>query len=393
MQYFYQINILLIYQVEKNLQVGVKQMDFNYEKPIIAVTGSAGKTMVKTLISAILRERWIIFESKDYYNTFQNTEEHVKQISFIHRAVVLEYGMAFPGAITEHCRNIQPNISVITNVGLAHIGNFEGKVENLAAAKSELIKGMNPLGILFINSDDENSKLLHTHGFTGTIFTVGIDFEADYKAEKVAYSENGMTFMVTLQGKDYEFLIPVFGIHNVYNALFSIGVADKLGFSPKEMQQGLSNVKKPNHRLDIHRLKDGITVIDDTVHAHPPAMKAAIDVLMSIATKKKIAVLGTMPELGEYSKEYHEDLGRYITTKNIDFLYTYGGYSVNIGLGAIAAGFPEDKVNHKKVAHRKILHQELVALIEPGTTILVKGASRLDMYETVRFLCDYYKIE
>lgn len=368
-------------------------MVFNDEKPIIAVTGSAGKTTVKTLVSSILRERWVVFESNDYNNTTEKTKEHAQQITFIHRAVVLEYGMAYPGVITEHCQIIRPNIGIITNVGLAHIGNFQGNVELLAAAKSELIKGLNPTGILFINGDDQNSKLLHTNSFTGKMFTVGIESEADYQARDVAYSKEGMTFKLTLDKKEYLFFIPILAKHNVYNALFAIGVAHQLGFSPSEMQTGFKNVKKPNHRLDIHRLKDGITVIDDTVHAHPPAMKAAIDVLIAIGGKKKIAILGSMPELGDKIDEYHKDVGSYLANKNIDFLYTYGNISVNIGVGAIEAGFPADKVNHKTPLYRKVLHRELTKLIEPGSTILVKGASRLDMFETVRFLCDYYKIE
>ncbi len=365
----------------------------NAEKPIIAVTGSAGKTMVKTMVSAILRERWVVFESKDYYNTVDKTMVHADEISFVHRAAVLEYGMAFPNAITEHCRIIQPNISVITNVGLAHIGNFEGKVELLAAAKSELIKGMNPSGFLFMNADDPNSKLLHTNNFTGKILTVGIESKADYQASKIDYSEDGMTFRLILKGKEYIFLIPILGKHNVYNALFAIGVADQLGFLPTEMQTGLQTMKKPNHRLAIFQLKDGITIIDDTVHSHPPAVKAAIDVLMHLSNRKKIAILGSMPELGERTYQDYDDIGRYVASKKIDFLYTFGKSSVHIGEGAINAGYPANQVKHYKQSLIKVMHRELADSIEPRSTILVKGASRLNMYETVRFLCDHFKIE
>ena len=365
----------------------------NVEKPIIAITGSAGKTMVKTMVSEILREKWVVFESKDYYNTVDKTMVHADEISFIHRAAVLEYGMAFPGAITEHCQIIQPNIGVITNVGLAHIGNFEGKVELLAAAKSELIKGMDPSGILFLNADDPNSKLLHTHNFTGKIFTVGLSSKADYQASQIDYSENGMTFRVILKEKEYTFLIPVYGEHNVYNALFAIGVADQLGFLPTVLQTGLKNMKKPNHRLAIHRLKDGITIIDDTVHSHPPAVKAAIDVLMHIGEQKKIAILGSMPELGERTYQDYDDVGRYVASKKIDFLYTFGKSSVHIGEGAINAGYPASQVKHYKQSLIKVMHRELADSIEPRSTILIKGASRLNMYETVRFLCDHFKIE
>jgi len=365
----------------------------NTQKPIIAVTGSAGKTMVKTMVSAILRERWVVFESKDYYNTVDKTMVHADEISFIHRAAVLEYGMAFPGAISEHCQIIQPNIGVITNVGLAHIGNFEGKVELLAAAKSELIMGMNPSGILFMNADDPNSKLLHTNNFKGKILTVGIASKASYQARKIGYSEHGMTFTLSLKGQEYPFSIPIFGEHNVYNALFAIGVADQLGFLPTEMQTGLQTMKLPNHRLAIHRLKDGITIIDDTVHSHPPAVKAAIEVLMHIGKGKKMAILGSMPELGERTYQDYEDVGRYVASKRLNFLYTFGKSSVHIGEGAIKAGYPANQVKHYKQSLTKVMHRELADSIEPGWTILVKGASRLNMYETVRFLCDHFKPE
>lgn len=367
-------------------------MDFNLEKPIIAVTGSAGKTMTKTLIASVLREEWIVFESNDYNNTTEKTKEHANRISFIHRAAVLEYGMAYPGVITEHCKIIKPNIGVITNIGFAHIGNFNGNLKELAAAKSELISGLNPSGMLFINADDENSKLLHIDGFTGELITVGINKKADYIAKEVEYSSQGMTFKTILGGQEHSITIPIFGIHNVYNALFAIGVADKLGFSPEEIKMGLVNVKKPEHRLDVKCLRDGIIVIDDTVHAHPTAMKAALDVLAAIGNGQKIAILGSMPELGDRINEYHEEIGAYAASKNIDFLYTYGNISINIGLGAIDAGFPPNKVKHKTPLYRRVLHRELLSLIKPGASILIKGASRLNMFETVNFLCEQYKV-
>jgi len=368
-------------------------MLLNGEKPIIAVTGSAGKTTVKNLVAAILREKWVVFEANDYNNTTEKTKEHVQRISFIHRAAVVEYGMAYPGVITEHCSILRPNIGIITNIGLAHIGNFDGSIEQLAEAKSELLKGVASEGMFFINADDENSKLIPINTFKGMLFTVGIDSDSDYQAANVKYTEDGMAFTVNLDGVDHNFICPMLGKHNVYNALFAIGVADQLGFSPMDMKKGLKNVKSPEHRLGIHKLKNGIIVIDDTVHAHPTAMKAALDVLEAVGKKKKIAILGSMPELGDRINEYHEEIGSYAATKGIDFLYTYGNVSVNIGIGAICSGFPANKVSHKTPLYRKVMHRELIEMIEPETVILVKGASRLKMYETVEFLCDYYKVD
>jgi len=366
-------------------------MNFRENMPVIAITGSAGKTTVKTLISSILREKWIVFESGDYNNTTEMTKKHAGQINAIHHAAVLEYGMAYPGVIKEHCSIIKPNIGVITNIGLAHIGNFGGDISRLAAAKSELIEYMEPDGLLILNADDENSKLLKTDGFKGTIVKTGIDRDADYNAGDVEQLEDGMSFTVKLRGIDTRIFLPMAGVHNINNALLAVAVADRLGFDADEIEEGLGNAGKPKHRLDMHRLKDGITVIDDTVHAHPTAMKAAIDVLAKIGHGQKIAVLGSMPELGNEINEYHEKIGQYAAQSGIDFLFTYGVVSEYIGIGAIANGFPEDKVRHKTPLYRRVMHRELTQLIQPGATVLVKGASRLNMVETVDFLCEEYK--
>ena len=364
----------------------------NEEKFIIAVTGSAGKTTVKTLVAAVLREKWIIFESSEYYNTTDKTELHVNQINYIHRGVVLEYGMAYPGVISKHCKIIRPNIGIITNVGLSHIGNFESDIEKLAASKSELIEGMYPKGLLFLNADDENSKLLHTNKFQGKIFTVGIKNEAQYKAKEVKFLEDGMNFSITLDGTDHNFDIPLYGEHNVYNALFAIGVANILGFNAIEIQTGFNNMKKPKHRLNIYHLKKGITLIDDTIHAYPASMKAAIDVLTQIGKGKKIAILGRMTELGEKRIEFHEYIGSYVASKNLDYLYTYGNTSFNISNGALNAGLPSSRIKHYANSNKEAMNNDLLKIIDEDSTILVKGASQLNLYDTVLFLKNYYKI-
>ncbi|KAF1083823.1 UDP-N-acetylmuramoyl-tripeptide--D-alanyl-D-alanine ligase [Sporotomaculum syntrophicum] len=365
-------------------------IDISVKRPVIAVTGSAGKTSTKTMIAAIMRTKYITFESSDYWNRTDHTEQHVKLIGPIHRVVVLEYGMAYPGVITRHCELIQPKISVITNVGLAHIGNFAGKIERIAAAKSEIIHGMDPDGVLFVNADDHNSKLLETNAFKGTLKTVGIDTQADYQAKNVNFSENGMYFELFLGEKEYSFSIPIFGRYHVYNALFAIAVADCLGFSPEEIQQGFNEMKKPRHRLDIYRHAEDITIIDDTVHAFPDAMRGAIDVLIEMAGKKKVAVLGSMPGLSDKHPEEHWKIGEYLKEKKVDYIFTYGNISKNIVIGAVAAGFPPDKARHYSRTAKQLLHQDLAKLIEPGWTILVKGASGLNMYDTVRYLNKHF---
>ncbi|MGE8000099.1 YheC/YheD family protein [Lysinibacillus sp. NPDC093190] len=351
--------------------------------PIIAITGSAGKTTSKAFLASILSEKWNIFESKDYWNTTEHTKKHKEEINASHEAVVLEYGMAYPGIITNHCNIIQPNISIITNIGLAHVGNFDGDIKGVAKAKSELIHGMDQNGLLILNKDDDNSKYLETQQFKGKILTVGIHRTADYQAYDIQYKDIGMTFKIKLHGQEIAMYVPILGEHHVYNALNAVAVADFLGFSPADIKAGL-NFKKPPRRLTIYNCRDDITLIDDTVHSHPQGVRAAIDVLTNIAKKRKVAIIGQMRELGDLREEEYRKVGEYIYEQDIDLFITYGFRTEEMGAAAKAIGMDPSKIYH--FLNKDDLHALLEKVIKPHDTILVKGASKTNMFDTVKFL-------
>ncbi|MHA6260166.1 YheC/YheD family protein [Sporosarcina sp. CAU 1771] len=355
--------------------------------PIIAITGSAGKTTSKAFLASILSKKWNIFESKDYWNTTEHTIKHEAEINESHKAVVLEYGMAYPGVITDHCSIIKPNISIVTNVGLAHVGNFDGDIKKVAKAKSELIHGMDQKGILVINKDDPNSKFLETSRFKGQIVTTGILSSADYKAYAVTYGDNGMNFKMKLKGQEISLFIPILGEHHVYNALNAIAIADYLGFTPLEIKLGLL-FKKPPRRMTIYNCQDNITLIDDTVHSHPQGVKAAIDVLCSIGKHRKIAIIGQMRELGELREEEYRKVGDYVCEQEVDVLITYGFRTEEIGDQAKLKGFSPENSYH--FTNREKLHDLLAKMIQKDDTILVKGASKTNMFDTVKFIDDSF---
>ncbi|MGE7987019.1 YheC/YheD family protein [Lysinibacillus fusiformis] len=366
------------------------QVEVPKNLPIIAITGSAGKTTTKAFVGSILSKKWNVFESKDYWNTTEHTKKHKEEINDSHQAVVLEYGMAYPGIITNHCSIIQPNISIVTNIGLAHVGNFDGDVRGVAKAKSELIHGMDQQGLLILNKDDENSRYLETQQFKGKMLTVGIKRDADYRAYDLQYKDIGMAFKMKLHGQEIELYIPILGEHHVYNALNAVAVADHLGFSPLDIQAGL-NFKKPPRRLTIYNLRDDITVIDDTVHSHPQGVRAAIDVLTNIAKKRKVAIIGQMRELGVLREEEYRKVGEYIYEEGIDEFITYGFRTDEMSNAAIEMGMDPSKVHH--FINKDALHALLDNLIKPHDTILVKGASKTNMFETVKYLDQTLKEE
>lgn len=356
--------------------------------PVIAITGSAGKTTTKEMLAAILSQRWNILKTKGNANAPKHTAMYARRVTSRHRAVVLEFGMSRHGQIRRSSQIIQPNIGIVTNVGTAHIGNFKGSIKGIANTKSDLIRYMKPKGLLVLNLDDGNSKLLDTKNFKGKILYVSQKNPSDFKAENIKFERFGMSFEIKINNKMHEFFIPVFGKHNIYNALFAIAVSDYLGFTPSEIKNGLRRYIRPSRRLSVYRLKNNITLIDDTFSANPNAVKAAIDVMSTIGKGKKMAVLGTMLEMGRYKTKGHMDVGKHIARRKIDMLYTYGFDAVYIAQGALEEGFP--KRNIKSFVNQDKLFRELIKEVIPNTTMLFKASHGMQLNQTVKRLRRYY---
>ncbi len=352
--------------------------------PVIAVTGSAGKTTTKEMIASILRGRWNIFKSASNWNLPANTRKHAKQIHARHRAAVLEFGMLRKGHIRKHCQLIKPGYGVITNVGTAHIGNVGNRVQGIARAKSELIRYMRKTGTLVLNADNANSKLLSVKRFRGRLLKVGIRNKAHYKAHGIRSLGRGIAFRVRLNGKEERFFIPCMGVHNVYNALNAIAITHSLGFTAGEIRKGLAKYPIPYRRLVRTELPRRITLIDDTFSSNPDATKAALDTLALVKRKRKIAIIGYMKDMGKYARKAHLAVGKYAAGKRLTRLYTVGKLGRYIASGAKNAGFPATRI--RSFASRPQLHKALAGTIKPDTAILVKGTHLLQLEKTVSFL-------
>ncbi|MBP1989177.1 UDP-N-acetylmuramoyl-tripeptide--D-alanyl-D-alanine ligase [Paenibacillus eucommiae] len=342
-------------------------------RPIIAITGSAGKTTTKEMLASILQRRWKTFKSFQNGNDVWFTTQYTKQINASHRAVVLEYGMKHAGDIRRHCQLIRPDIGIVTNVGKAHMGHFNRGITGIAAAKSELIQHMNANGMLFINKDDVHSNLLSYGRFKGQVVTIGAKHKANYQAQNIRYTNQGMNFEVRLRGKLHSFFIKAFGTCNVYNALFAVAAAHRLGCPVQQIRSGLLNYEQPYARLTVHRLRNGSILINDSFNTKPE-LDAALDVLTHVGGKgRKVAVLGMIQDMGVYRKHMHREVGKQLADKRIDYLYTFGSHAKQIGLGAIAAGFSSQKVSSEKNMSR--LRKKLMGELRPGTTLLFKGST------------------
>lgn len=219
----------------------------------------------------------------------------------------------------------KPTGCVITNIGTSHIGNL-GSRENILKAKLEILKGLNKDGFVLINNDND---LLHDWLKNNTkykVYTYGIENKSTYMAKNVKQSQDNSEFDIN----ETKVKVPIGGIHFVYNAICAFAIGDILGIEKDKIINGIAEFKLTSKRMDIELINDNIKVINDSYNASYDSMKAVLDVMGKIKANRKIAVLGNMLELGDYTKKLHEKVGEEVIKNKIDILITVGEYAENI---------------------------------------------------------------
>jgi len=288
---------------------------------------------------------------------------------------VLEMGMSGLGEIALLASLALPSIGVITNIGEAHIALL-GSRDNIARAKNELLVSMGTNGRAFLNGDDPYLQKMG-ESFPGASFYYGFDETADLRAVSYHSSENGLEFSVRAAGdQTQEFWLPYFGKHNVYNALAAIAVGLHLGVEYEDIRRGLAEAKFSAMRMEIKESGRGVRIINDAYNASPFSMKAALQALMDQAGgKKTMAVLGDMLELGEFARDSHLDVGRYLSGLSPDYLVTVGENAALIARGASEAGLPENRIFAAEDSREAIMHLRSLEL--QGYCLLLKGSRRM----------------
>lgn len=285
--------------------------------PIIAITGSAGKTSTKDLVHAALSKKYNVFKTPGNKNNeigLPMTLLNLKNEDI----AVLEMGMNHFKEISYLTNIVKPDIAIINNIGTAHIGNL-GSKENILKAKLEILEGLNELSKVIINNDDE---LLNDWAKNNqndyNILTYGLKNESNIIVTNVELESLSSSFIY----KDEKIIVPIPGVQYVSNALAAILVAEIFKTSPKEIMEGIKNVELSSNRMDI-KTNNGITIINDTYNANIDAVLYAVKNLGTF-TGRKIACLGDMLELGDFSKEIHSSLGEKINKDDVDILITVG---------------------------------------------------------------------
>ncbi|HHX87154.1 MAG TPA: UDP-N-acetylmuramoyl-tripeptide--D-alanyl-D-alanine ligase [Firmicutes bacterium] len=365
----------LIVQVGDTL-TALQQLASAYRRrftlPVIAVTGSSGKTTTKDLISSVLSGSQKVLKTAGNLNNEIGLPLTLLSLTGRHQAAVVEMGMSAPGEITALARVARPQVGVITNVGPAHLEQL-GSLEGVARAKQELLNFMGGQGVAVLNGDDPLVREMGQN-FPGKVYYYGFK-TGDYRAAGWSASGEGSKFQVCFpDGQDYPFELSVPGKHMVENALAAIAVGSLFNLSPFQIARGLASCRFAGGRLQIRRAGK-VTLIDDSYNANPASMKASLQVLRQLGGSKTVAVLGDMLELGPTAPQAHREIGRYAAISGVAYVVTVGQLA-----GQIAAGAREGGVEAYACRDHSQALQVIYGLpLQEGWHILVKGSRGMKM--------------
>jgi len=347
--------------------------------PIVAITGSAGKTTTKDLIAHVLGRRLRVHKSEGNLNTYTGIPMTIFQMDPRDRALVVEYAMSRAGEIRELTTVAPPTIGVVLNVGLAHVG-FLGSIDAVAAAKRELVEGLAPGGLAVLNGDDPRVRAMSAVARRFTMF--GLASDAGVRAERIRlHGLEGSAFtLVTPRGKAEVYLrLP--GEHSISNALAAAAVALEFEFDGPAIAAALHGFTPPARRMNIVTGRNGATVIDDSYNASPGSMQAALHVLeLSPKGSLKVAVLGDMLELGDHAGRAHDEIGL-LAGKAADIVIAVGEYAPRVVESARRAGLAKERAYVVEDADQVVA--ALRPLLTPQTHVLVKGSRGMRLERVV----------
>jgi UDP-N-acetylmuramoyl-tripeptide--D-alanyl-D-alanine ligase len=345
--------------------------------PVVALTGSNGKTTTKDMISACLETTFPVLKTKGNLNNLIGLPLTLLNLTEWERIVVLEMGMNVPGEIRRLTEIAEPDVGLITNIEKVHLEGM-GSLERVKEEKGELFRRMRQNGTILVNQDDPRVINLASE-FCGQKITFGIDHPAEVMAKQIRLKGvEGTSFTLVMEGVTMEITLPFFGGHFVPNALSAIAAASLFGIELEKMKEALEHLSPSSMRMEVLRLKGGVRLINDAYNANPRSMELALQILSEIKGEGRgIAVLGDMLELGDYSVEAHQLIGKQVGELSIDFLLALGEEAPVLVESAIRHGLNSEKARIVE-SHMEAI-SILKKMVRDGDWILVKGSRRMGM--------------
>lgn len=359
---------------------------------VVGITGSVGKTSTKEMIASVVAQKFNVHKTAGNFNNEIGLPLTVFGIREEHEVAILEMGISDFNEMHRLSTVANPDICVITNVGLCHLENL-GTRDGILQAKTECFEHMKEGGLAILNGDDDKLSTKKNVNGRAAVF-YGVDAEAKLDengkpmAEKAIYATEvinlgfeGMQAMIHTPQGEFEANITIPGEHNVYNALAATAVGLELGLALEEIQKGIAEAKTIAGRTNLIKA-NGYNVIDDCYNANPVSMEAAMDVL-SHAKGRTIAVLGDMGELGEDEVALHFCVGKCVAEKKIHTLFCAGTLAAEYKAG-VESVENECRVFH--FANRDDMITELLSYVKEGDNILIKASHFMDFPKVVEAL-------
>ena len=352
---------------------------------VVGITGSVGKTTTKEMTAAILSERYRTARTEGNHNNLVGLPQTILKTPGDCEALVLEMGMNHFGEISRMTAAARPDVAIITNIGMMHI-EFLGSREGILKAKMEILEGLAPDGVAIFDGDE---PLLRSSRSTvrQRVVLFGIDHEdCDVRGKDIRVTNGRTDFVCVAHGEEFPVRLPVEGEHNVRNALAAIAAALELGMTPENVQEALLHFENVGMRQHIYEAK-GCQIIEDCYNAGPQSTEAAVKLLGDRQCEgRRIAVLGSMLELGDRASAEHYRIGR-LCASRVDLLLTYGDNAKEYVTGALTGGMLQRDTLHFDTVEATANALKIRA--RAGDTILFKGSRGMKMEQIIQlFLSD-----
>lgn len=341
--------------------------------PIVAVTGSNGKTTTKEMTASVLATRWTTLKTEGNLNNRIGVPQMLLRLTPRYKAAVIEMGVDARGQTTKLCEMVKPTLGIITNIGADHL-EFFGDLEGSAQAKAELLDMMSPDDVVVLNADDAYFDYLAARA-RGRVLAFGLSARADVRATEIDNrGKQGATFKLHVPGRARPTTVAlrVYGVHNVTNALAAAAVGCAVGLSRTMIAKGLAAFRPASMRSQVVLVR-GARIINDCYNANPSSMKAALQLLGEMGQGgRTIAVLGDMLELGPKESEFHREVGAVAAQRQIGVLIACGRLGAMLAQGARKAGMSAERIH--EVADAAAAGAVLKSMLKAGDTVLVKAS-------------------
>jgi UDP-N-acetylmuramoyl-tripeptide--D-alanyl-D-alanine ligase len=365
---------------------GLQRFAANYRQLLsirtVGVTGSSGKTSTKEMIAAVLRTRFKTKATRGNLNNHIGVPLTLIDFDEGDEYGVVEMGMNHPGEIAPLARMAAPEIGVISSIGPAHIEFFADQAA-IAAEKAELIAALPSEGVAVLNGDDEWSRRVAGRTHARVVWTGG---DSEWRGEEVRIEADSLSFCLSHGGGAVTVRLPVINRVMVQNALLAAAVGGECGLTLEEIARGLESVQLPGARMQVVRAR-GASIINDSYNANPASMKAALVALKEFpGAQRRLAVLGSMGELGQHAAELHRAVGEFAARQEVALLIAVGPYAEAFAAGAVAGGLRRDRMALALDAEEAA--EALQSRLREGDVVLVKGSRFMGLERLVTALAE-----